>query len=173
MYRDCCSSSSSFMFASKAATALWILSFVLLLAVALQEARASSDQSGGEEVDREQYRNNKIDDRKQQQLKETTAAAAADRVWELPGAPANVNFAQYAGYVTVRAGSELFYFFVESPQDAASKPLILWLNGGQNLQRARARGLSRCFVCICRVASYAESKQFTTDHRRRSTMLHG
>ncbi len=145
MYRDCCSSSSSssFMFASKAATALWILSFVLLLlAVALQEAHASSEQSGGEEVDREQYRNNKIDDRKQQQLEQTTAAAAADRVWELPGAPANVNFAQYAGYVTVRAGSELFYFFVESPQDAASKPLILWLNGGQNLQRARARPVS-------------------------------
>ncbi len=145
MYRDCCSSSSSssFMFTSKAATALWILSFVLLLAVALQEARASSDQSGGEEVDREQYRNNKIDDRKQQQqLEQTTAAAAADRVWELPGAPANVNFTQYAGYVTVRAGSELFYFFVESPQDAASKPLILWLNGGQNLQRARARPVS-------------------------------
>jgi hypothetical protein len=163
------------MFASKAATALWILSFVLLLAVALQEARASSDQSGGEEVDREQYRNNKIDDRKQQQeqqLEQTTAAAAADRVWELPGAPANVNFTQYAGYVTVRPGSELFYFFVESPQDAASKPLILWLNGGQNLQRSRARGLSRCFGCICRVASYAESKQFTTDHRRRSKMLH-
>jgi carboxypeptidase C (cathepsin A) len=150
MYRDCCCSSSSFMFVSKAATALWILSFVLLLAVALQEARASSDQSGGEEVDREQYHNNKIDDRKQQQqqLGQTTAAAAADRVWELPGAPANVNFTQYAGYVTVRAGSELFYFFVESPQDAASKPLILWLNGGQNLQRARAACLDVLYVYV-------------------------
>jgi carboxypeptidase C (cathepsin A) len=136
------------MFASKAATALWILSFVLLLAVALQEARASPDQSGGEEVDREQYRNNRIDDRKQQQLEQTTAAAAADRVWELPGAPANVNFTQYAGYVTVRAGSELFYFFVESPQDAASKPLILWLNGGQNLQRARAACLDVLYLYV-------------------------
>ncbi|CAK9876890.1 unnamed protein product [Sphagnum jensenii] len=61
---------------------------------------------------------------------QSKAQRPTDRVWELPGAPANVNFTQYAGYVTVRAGRELFYFFVESPQDAASKPLILWLNGG-------------------------------------------
>ena len=27
-------------------------------------------------------------------------------------------------------GRALFYYFVESPYDAASKPLVLWLNGG-------------------------------------------
>jgi serine carboxypeptidase-like clade II len=56
----------------------------------------------------------------------------ADRVLGLPGQPPRVNFRQYSGYVTVNEehGRELFYYFVESPYDAASKPLILWLNGG-------------------------------------------
>ncbi|TVU09857.1 hypothetical protein EJB05_43354, partial [Eragrostis curvula] len=56
----------------------------------------------------------------------------ADRVAALPGQPSGVNFAQYAGYVTVSKenGRELFYYFAESPYDAASKPLVLWLNGG-------------------------------------------
>ncbi|KAK3133553.1 hypothetical protein QOZ80_6AG0537980 [Eleusine coracana subsp. coracana] len=56
----------------------------------------------------------------------------ADRVSALPGQPPRVNFGQYAGYVTVDEGNgrELFYYFAESPYDAASKPLILWLNGG-------------------------------------------
>nr|CAB3457279.1 unnamed protein product [Digitaria exilis] len=56
----------------------------------------------------------------------------ADRVLGLPGQPPRVNFQQYSGYVTVNQahGRELFYYFVESPYDAESKPLILWLNGG-------------------------------------------
>ncbi|KAL6844874.1 hypothetical protein ACP4OV_025533 [Aristida adscensionis] len=56
----------------------------------------------------------------------------ADRITALPGQPPRVNFEQYAGYVTVDEshGRELFYYFVESPYDAASKPLVLWLNGG-------------------------------------------
>ncbi|CAN6196227.1 unnamed protein product [Urochloa humidicola] len=56
----------------------------------------------------------------------------ADRIVALPGQPPRVNFEQYAGYVTVNEehGRELFYYFVESPYDAASKPLLLWLNGG-------------------------------------------
>ncbi|RCV12022.1 hypothetical protein SEVIR_2G244000v4 [Setaria viridis] len=56
----------------------------------------------------------------------------ADRVLGLPGQPPRVNFRQYSGYVTVNEehGRELFYYFVESPYDAESKPLILWLNGG-------------------------------------------
>lgn len=57
----------------------------------------------------------------------------ADRVLGLPGQPPRVNFRQYSGYVTVNEehGRELFYYFVESPYDAESKPLILWLNGGK------------------------------------------
>ncbi|CAN6210961.1 unnamed protein product [Urochloa humidicola] len=56
----------------------------------------------------------------------------ADRIVALPGQPPRVNFEQYAGYVTVdeEHGRALFYYFVESPYDAASKPLVLWLNGG-------------------------------------------
>ncbi|KAK3133554.1 hypothetical protein QOZ80_6AG0537990 [Eleusine coracana subsp. coracana] len=56
----------------------------------------------------------------------------ADRVVALPGQPPRVNFTQYAGYVTVDEdhGRALFYYFAESPYGAASKPLVLWLNGG-------------------------------------------
>uniref|UniRef100_A0A1D1YE42 Serine carboxypeptidase-like 40 n=1 Tax=Anthurium amnicola TaxID=1678845 RepID=A0A1D1YE42_9ARAE len=55
-----------------------------------------------------------------------------DKIVELPGQPKGVNFDQYAGYVTVdpKTGRALFYYFVESPQDAHTKPLVLWLNGG-------------------------------------------
>ncbi|KAG9450970.1 hypothetical protein H6P81_010935 [Aristolochia fimbriata] len=56
----------------------------------------------------------------------------ADKIVHLPGQPKGVNFDQYSGYVTVDPshGRALFYYFVESPQDASSKPLVLWLNGG-------------------------------------------
>ncbi|XP_038984500.1 serine carboxypeptidase 1-like [Phoenix dactylifera] len=56
----------------------------------------------------------------------------ADKIDELPGQPEGVSFDQYAGYVTVdpEAGRALFYYFVESPQDPSTKPLVLWLNGG-------------------------------------------
>lgn len=55
-----------------------------------------------------------------------------DRVLGLPGQTFNVSFAHYAGYVNVNedAGRALFYWFVEAAEDPASKPLILWLNGG-------------------------------------------
>ncbi|XXG51793.1 hypothetical protein AAC387_Pa03g0288 [Persea americana] len=54
-----------------------------------------------------------------------------DKVTELPGQP-NVSFAQYSGYVSVNkdSGRALFYWFVEAVEDPASKPLVLWLNGG-------------------------------------------
>ncbi|KAM0881643.1 hypothetical protein ACQ4PT_032805 [Festuca glaucescens] len=55
-----------------------------------------------------------------------------DKIAALPGQPPRVNFDQYSGYVTVSEehGRALFYYFVESPYEAASKPLVLWLNGG-------------------------------------------
>ncbi|KAL6316075.1 hypothetical protein AAG906_015582 [Vitis piasezkii] len=55
-----------------------------------------------------------------------------DKIESLPGQPEGVNFDQYAGYVTVdpQAGRALFYYFVESPEDSSTKPLVLWLNGG-------------------------------------------
>ncbi|KAM3258006.1 hypothetical protein ACQJBY_049996 [Aegilops geniculata] len=56
----------------------------------------------------------------------------ADRIAALPGQPPRVNFDQYSGYVTVSEeyGRALFYYFVEAPYEASSKPLVLWLNGG-------------------------------------------
>ncbi|KAF8022939.1 hypothetical protein BT93_F0452 [Corymbia citriodora subsp. variegata] len=56
----------------------------------------------------------------------------ADKITALPGQPNGVDFDQYAGYVTVdpKAGRALFYYFVESPQNSSTKPLLLWLNGG-------------------------------------------
>lgn len=57
-----------------------------------------------------------------------------DKIVKLPGQPANVTFYQYSGYVTVdsRAGRALFYWLIEVPRHLgpASKPLVLWLNGG-------------------------------------------
>lgn len=57
----------------------------------------------------------------------------ADKITELPGQP-NVGFEQFSGYVTVDAKKQkqraLFYYFAEAETDAASKPLVLWLNGG-------------------------------------------
>lgn len=56
----------------------------------------------------------------------------ADKIDSLPGQPKGVDFNQYAGYVTVdpKNGRALFYYFVESPQNSSTKPLVLWLNGG-------------------------------------------
>nr|XP_043630087.1 serine carboxypeptidase 1-like [Erigeron canadensis] len=58
--------------------------------------------------------------------------AEGDKIDALPGQPAGVNLNQYSGYVTVNqtAGRALFYYFVESPTDSYTKPLVLWLNGG-------------------------------------------
>ncbi|XP_062190286.1 serine carboxypeptidase II-3-like [Phragmites australis] len=57
----------------------------------------------------------------------------SDRVDRLPGQPDGVDFAQYAGYVTVdaSAGRALFYYLAEAVGNgSASRPLLLWLNGG-------------------------------------------
>ncbi|KAF3442162.1 hypothetical protein FNV43_RR16078 [Rhamnella rubrinervis] len=55
----------------------------------------------------------------------------ADKIVSLPGQP-QVSFQQYAGYITVdeKQRRSLFYYFAESQTDPASKPLVLWLNGG-------------------------------------------
>ncbi|KAJ4847072.1 Serine carboxypeptidase-like 45 [Turnera subulata] len=54
-----------------------------------------------------------------------------DRITQLPGQPP-VMFQQYSGYVTVDEKKQraLFYYFAEAQVDCASKPLVLWLNGG-------------------------------------------
>ncbi|KAK7399272.1 hypothetical protein VNO78_10452 [Psophocarpus tetragonolobus] len=54
-----------------------------------------------------------------------------DRIVRLPGQP-NIGFHQFSGYVSVddMKHKALFYYFVESETNPASKPLVLWLNGG-------------------------------------------
>ncbi|CAN0912230.1 Serine carboxypeptidase 24 [Linum grandiflorum] len=56
-----------------------------------------------------------------------------DRISSLPGQPP-VTFSQFSGYVTVNQehGRALFYWLTEAPSSSspASKPLLLWLNGG-------------------------------------------
>lgn len=63
-----------------------------------------------------------------------SSLSAADRIFQLPGQP-QVSFQHYSGYVSVDQKEEraLFYYFVEAEIDPASKPLVLWLNGGQSL----------------------------------------
>lgn len=55
-----------------------------------------------------------------------------DAILSLPGQP-QVHFQQFSGYVQVddEDPRALFYYFVESVNDSASKPLVLWLNGGR------------------------------------------
>lgn len=54
-----------------------------------------------------------------------------DLITLLPGQP-QVGFRQFSGYVAVDDKNQkaLFYYFVEAEVDSASKPLVLWLNGG-------------------------------------------
>lgn len=58
----------------------------------------------------------------------------ADKIISLPGQP-QASFQQYAGYITIDEKQQraLFYYFVEAATEAASKPLVLWLNGGNLL----------------------------------------
>ncbi|XP_038692282.1 serine carboxypeptidase-like 45 [Tripterygium wilfordii] len=61
----------------------------------------------------------------------TESLSEANKILKLPGQP-QVSFQQYAGYVTIDEKQQraLFYYFVEAETDPASKPLVLWLNGG-------------------------------------------
>ncbi|KAK0596611.1 hypothetical protein LWI29_017310 [Acer saccharum] len=60
------------------------------------------------------------------------SAYEADRIINLPGQPAETSFRQYSGYITIdeKQHRALFYYFVEAETEPASKPLVLWLNGG-------------------------------------------
>ncbi|KAG7018404.1 Serine carboxypeptidase-like 45 [Cucurbita argyrosperma subsp. argyrosperma] len=54
-----------------------------------------------------------------------------DKISSLPGQPL-VGFRHYSGYVNVgdRNQKALFYYFAEAQINSASRPLVLWLNGG-------------------------------------------
>lgn len=83
-------------------------------------------------------------------LGEPLAQQKLDRVRELPGQNFNVSFAHYAGYVTVneKSGRALFYWFFEAVDDSDSKPLILWLNGGEKKHNANLFVFSSCLFAI-------------------------
>jgi len=70
----------------------------------------------------------------------------ADKILQLPGQPYGVNFDQYSGYVTVDpvAGRALFYYFVESPYNPSTKPLVLWLNGGKQFLKTASYKIILC-----------------------------
>ena len=55
-----------------------------------------------------------------------------DRITRLPGQP-EVSFGQYSGYIGVdgKGSRALFYYFVEAELDPSTKPLVMWLNGGE------------------------------------------
>lgn len=57
-----------------------------------------------------------------------------DKVSNLPGQNFDVGFAQFSGYVTVneKSGRALFYWLTEAVDDPSTKPLVLWLNGGDS-----------------------------------------
>ena len=63
-----------------------------------------------------------------------SSLSPTDKIYWLPGQPL-VGFQQFSGYVSVddKKQKSLFYYFVEAEIDPASKPLVLWLNGGLQL----------------------------------------
>ncbi|KAL2320637.1 hypothetical protein Fmac_029606 [Flemingia macrophylla] len=66
-----------------------------------------------------------------QTLVTVSSLPEADRINSLPGQP-QVKFQQYSGYIWVDDQNQraLFYYFVQAEEHPASKPLVLWLNGG-------------------------------------------
>lgn len=60
------------------------------------------------------------------------SAPAEDRVLKQPGLPDTPNFETYAGYLPIpnSQGKELFYVMVQSQNNPATDPVVLWLNGG-------------------------------------------
>lgn len=60
---------------------------------------------------------------------------AADKISRLPGQPRRFKFYQYSGYITVdpHHGRALYYYFAESTHKSSTKPLVLWLNGGNKI----------------------------------------
>eukprot|EP01104_Vermistella_antarctica_P013556 TRINITY_DN411_c0_g2_i4.p1 TRINITY_DN411_c0_g2~~TRINITY_DN411_c0_g2_i4.p1 ORF type:complete len:530 (-),score=77.91 TRINITY_DN411_c0_g2_i4:125-1486(-) len=61
-----------------------------------------------------------------------TDAASSYQLTSLPGLANDPPFNQFAGLVTINATADrqLFFWFVESQNDPANDPVLLWLNGG-------------------------------------------
>jgi len=71
-----------------------------------------------------------------------TPEALADEVHDLPGAPANVPFRQFAGYIPVDGGNrQIFYWFFEAYQSPESSPVMWWTSGGPGCAGTGVGGL--------------------------------
>ena len=58
-------------------------------------------------------------------------ASNSDLIEGLPGAPVAQCWKSFSGYLEVEAGKKkLFHWYHEATEDPASKPVVLWLNGG-------------------------------------------
>ena len=59
-------------------------------------------------------------------------SAAPNKITSIPGLNQTPKFAQYAGYINVNQtlGKQYYYWFVESQNDPAKDPILLWMQGG-------------------------------------------
>jgi len=57
-------------------------------------------------------------------------AHADDKITSLPGFEGDLPSRQFSGYLSASESKNLHYWFVESENDPANDPVILWLNGG-------------------------------------------
>lgn len=80
-------------------------------------------------------------------LESWKAVQEADRIVALPGQP-KVEFAMYAGYVTVNKehGRAHYYYFVEAAEEPEKKPLVIWHNGGETENSNHSPEGSTCYV---------------------------
>ncbi|XP_076438729.1 lysosomal protective protein-like [Babylonia areolata] len=60
----------------------------------------------------------------------TPDAPAGDEILSLPGLKKQPSFKQYSGYLPASGSKKLHYWFVESQNNPATDPVVLWLNGG-------------------------------------------
>jgi len=56
--------------------------------------------------------------------------ALKDQITNLPGTPPGFNMKMFSGYIEISSTKGLFYWFIESENDPANDPVVLWTNGG-------------------------------------------
>jgi len=58
-------------------------------------------------------------------------AVLKDEIHNLPGLPIGFMPRMFSGYIEIKGGSRaIFYWFVESENDPATDPVVMWTNGG-------------------------------------------